>query len=144
MHGAGVEPAQREAGGLQPLGLTHDQAHAKGEQGDSNPPLPGPQPGVLPLHHEHHGVPLRGTRSTEQESNLPRAPCEGAALPMSYRSFVPWPESNPCLPDRHTARVSYRCGAPGPIRTGDPTVRNRVRYPAAPQELEGKCRILII
>jgi hypothetical protein len=29
---------------------------------------------------------FRETRSTEQESNLPRAPCKGAALPMSYRS----------------------------------------------------------
>jgi hypothetical protein len=64
-----------------------DQAHAKGEQGDSNPPPPGSRPGVLPLHHEHHDVPDRaGRSSTEQGSNLPRAPCEGAALPMSYRS----------------------------------------------------------
>ena len=106
MHGAGVEPAQREAGGLQPLGLTSDQAHAKGDQGESNPPSPGPQPGVLPLHHEHHGVPSQGTLSTEQESNLPRAPCKDAALPMSYRSSYPRPESNRRPPASETGALS--------------------------------------
>ncbi len=28
VHGAGFEPTQRKAGGLQPLGLSRDQAHA--------------------------------------------------------------------------------------------------------------------
>jgi hypothetical protein len=84
VHGTGVEPAQREAGGLQPLGLTSDQAHAQGDQGDSNPPSPGPQPGVLPLHHEHHGVPLGG-RCTLSRSRTGGLPLRRRALcPLSY------------------------------------------------------------